>query len=73
MGTTTKGVYRVTGMSCGHCRESILEAVQRTDGVTHVELDLASGRLDVDGTGVSTEQIRSAVELAGYRLEEPAS
>jgi copper chaperone CopZ len=70
MSTSTKGVYRVEGMSCDHCRSSVLEEVQEIDGVQNVVLDLTSGRLEVDGADVSTDQIRSAVELAGYKLEE---
>lgn len=70
MSTSTKGVYKVEGMSCDHCRSSVLEEVQEIDDVRSAVLDLTSGRLEVDGADVSTDQIRSAVELAGYKLKE---
>lgn len=70
MSTSTKGVYKVVGMSCDHCRSSVLEEIQEIDGVSHVELDLTSGRLELEAADVSADQIRSAVELAGYKLEE---
>jgi copper chaperone CopZ len=73
MSTSTKGVYQVVGMSCGHCRSSVLEEVQEIDGVRSAILDLTSGRLEVDAGDVSTDQIRSAVELAGYKLDEEAA
>lgn len=70
MSTSARSVYKVVGMSCDHCRSSVLEEVQNIHGVHSVELDLTSGRLEIEGTRVSGEQVRSAVELAGYELEE---
>ena len=70
MNTSAKGVYKVEGMSCDHCRSSVLEEVQDIDGVRNVILDLTSGRLEFDGADVSRDQIKSAVELAGYKLDE---
>lgn len=60
-------------MSCDHCRSSVLEEVREIDGVRNVLLDLTSGRLEVDGADVSKNQIESAVELAGYKLDELAA
>ncbi|HMT04146.1 MAG TPA: cation transporter [Solirubrobacterales bacterium] len=70
MSTSTRSVHKVVGMSCGHCRSSVLEELHEVDGVHAVDLDLTSGRLEVLGTAVSLDQIRSAVERAGYELEE---
>jgi copper chaperone CopZ len=70
MSTSERSVYKVTGMSCEHCRSSVLEEVQEIDGVLSVDLDLTSGRLEVEGTAVSEKQIKSAVAIAGYGLEE---
>ena len=60
--------YTVVGMTCGHCVASVKEEVGEIPGVTGVEVDLAAGRLDVTGEGVSDEAVRRAVEEAGYRL-----
>ncbi|ADG90044.1 copper chaperone [Thermobispora bispora] len=60
--------YTVVGMTCGHCVASVKEEVGEIPGVTGVEVDLATGRLDVTGEGVSDEAVRRAVEEAGYRL-----
>lgn len=70
MSTSSIDVYKVVGMSCDHCRSSVLEEIQEIAGVNHVELDLTTGRLEVKADDVSVEQIRSAVELAGYELKE---
>jgi copper chaperone CopZ len=62
--------FTVTGMTCGHCVSSVTEEVSALPGVTDVQVDLATGRLDVTGD-VSTEQVRGAVEEAGYQLASP--
>ncbi|MDP9092963.1 MAG: heavy-metal-associated domain-containing protein [Actinomycetota bacterium] len=61
-------VYRVTGMTCGHCVSSVSTEIGKVDGVHNVEVDLESGRVTVAGDGFSDEQIRVAVDGAGYEL-----
>ena len=61
--------YTVYGMTCGHCVISVQEEVAEVDGVRTVEVDLASGRLAVTGSGFDDEQIGAAVAEAGYRAE----
>jgi copper chaperone CopZ len=39
----------VQGMTCGSCVKHVTKALQAVPGVTHVEVDLASGRARVDG------------------------
>lgn len=59
--------YSVEGMTCGHCRLSVIEGISAVEGVEAVEVDLDSGRAEVEGS-FTDEQIRAAVEDAGYRL-----
>ena len=59
--------YTVSGMTCDHCVRSVTEEVGGLPGVTSVDVDLASGRLTVDGDA-PTEAVRGAVEEAGYTL-----
>ena len=61
--------YSVEGMTCGHCRLSVIEEISEIDGVESVEVDLEAGRADVVGS-FADEQIREAVADAGYRLAE---
>jgi copper chaperone len=65
MTTTT---YQVTGMTCGHCVQAVTTEVSAIDGVTDVQVDLESGRVDVTGEGVTDEAVRAAVDEAGYAL-----
>ena len=64
--------YKVHGMTCRHCTLSVREEVSEISGIEHVDVDLATGRLEVRGTGVSDDAVRAAVEVAGYELAEPA-
>jgi copper chaperone len=66
---TAEKTYQVTGMSCEHCRQSVLEEVSELDGVESAQLELASGRLHVRGD-VADEAVEAAVEEAGYAVAE---
>lgn len=61
--------YAVSGMTCGHCVASVREEVGALTGVTHVDVDLASGRLAVSGTDVADAAVIAAVAEAGYSAE----
>lgn len=59
----------VSGMSCGHCVQSISDELRGVDGVTAVEVDLQTGRVTVGSTGELPEpEVRAAVENAGYEV-----
>ena len=66
MSTTT---VTVAGMTCGHCVSSVREEIGSTPGVTAVDVDLASGRVDIDSeTPIEQAAIAQAVDEAGYQL-----
>ena len=60
--------YAVAGMTCSHCVASVREEVSEVAGVRAVEVDLASGRLTVSGTGFTDAAVQDAVEEAGYQV-----
>lgn len=68
--TTT--LYRVNGMTCGHCITSITEELTALGGVTGVEVGLvAGGTSTVQVTSeaeLDPEAVRDAIEEAGYEL-----
>lgn len=63
--------YTVTGMTCGHCVRAVSTEVGGVEGVQHVDVDLESGRVTITGEGFTDEQIRVAVDEAGYELAAP--
>ncbi len=61
----------VTGMTCGGCVNSLTRALKTLAGVTDVNVSLASGSTSVqyDENLTSPDQLRSAVENAGFGIE----
>ena len=64
--------FVVTGMTCQHCVASVTEEVGELAGVTAVEVDLTTGRLQVTSSDVTVEQVRAAVAEAGDYSAVPA-
>jgi copper chaperone len=60
--------YIVEGMTCEHCALSVREELSEVGGVEQVDVNLASGRVSVTGSGFSDDDLRNAVGEAGYRL-----
>ena len=61
--------HDVVGMTCDHCARAVRTEVSTIDGVTDVDVDLASGIVRVTAEQpVPTTALRDAVEEAGYTL-----
>jgi copper chaperone len=63
-------IYSVPGVSCEHCRVSISTEVAAVAGVDSVEVDLEKKLVSVHGTGVEDEEVRAAIDEAGYDIAE---
>jgi len=60
----------ITGMSCGHCVSHVKSALEKVDGVTHVDVSLDENRADLTLSGnVGNSALVAAVEAAGYQAE----
>jgi copper chaperone CopZ len=68
MSDTDTRTYTVHGMTCQHCVLSVREELSEVPGVKEVDVDLTSGRVAVSGDGFSDDDVRGAVEEAGYEL-----
>lgn len=65
----TTATITVAGMTCEHCVRSVREELTQVPGVSGVEVDLASGRVVVTGTGpLDAAAIAAAVDEAGYEV-----
>ncbi|MEU4315997.1 cation transporter [Nocardia sp. NPDC024068] len=65
----TTSTYTVTGMTCGHCVQSVKSEIGKIDGVTGVDVDLESGRVVVAGESeISDAAVAAAVDEAGYEI-----
>ncbi|MCH5327289.1 MAG: heavy-metal-associated domain-containing protein [Duncaniella sp.] len=59
--------YKISGMDCNHCRSAVEKALTALEGVTAVNVDLATGIATVEGD-VTSEAVRQAVEKAGFEV-----
>ena len=60
--------YRVEGMTCEHCVRAVTDEVSKVAGVTHVDVDLAGGTVEVTGEALDDGAVAAAVDEAGYSL-----
>jgi copper chaperone len=66
----TEKTLKVSGMSCGHCRAAVEGELNKISGVEYSKADVEKGTVEVsyDEGKVSTEDLRGAIEGAGYTL-----
>ena len=65
--TTTS--YTVTGMTCDHCVAAVREEVGKVDGVSQVDVELASGLVTVESEApLDPAAVAAAVDEAGYEV-----
>lgn len=62
-----KQVFQVQGMSCGHCAGAVKQAVQSVDPQAEVQVDLASGKVEVQSRQ-DAAAIARAIEEEGYKV-----
>jgi len=68
----TPVMYKVEGMTCGHCVSTVKTAVGSVPGVEAVEVDLAAGTVTVTGTP-SEQAVTQAISDAGYDVASAAA
>jgi copper chaperone len=61
--------YAVKGMTCEHCVSAVSAEVGRIDGVSGVDVDLATGAVTVTSANTLDDAaVREAVDEAGYEI-----
>lgn len=56
---------KVTGMTCGHCKTAVEEALKEVSGVSDVSVDLENGLAEIHGE-VNLQDLIDAVVEEGY-------
>ena len=67
--STSTATYTVVGMTCNGCVNKVTNAVTGIAGVEDVDVDVASGTLEVVGQ-VDDAAIRAAVAQVGYKIAD---
>ncbi|WP_330457945.1 heavy-metal-associated domain-containing protein [Streptomyces sp. NBC_00820] len=62
-------VYKVSGMSCGHCEGSVSGELTQLPGVSSVKAVASTGEVTVvSAAPLDAEAVRAAVDEAGFEL-----
>ena len=62
-------IYKVSGMSCGHCATAVTEELTSIAGVGTVQVDVTSGTVTVwSDHALNEADVREAIDEAGYEL-----
>ncbi|GAA2458960.1 hypothetical protein GCM10010388_57420 [Streptomyces mauvecolor] len=62
-------VYKVSGMTCGHCEGAVAGEISGIEGVSSVKAVAATGEVTVvSAAPLDEEAVRAAVDEAGYEL-----
>ncbi len=62
----------VLGLSCPFCAYGLEKKLRKLEGVTALDIDFKSGRVEIaleDGSKASDERIRKLVKQAGFEIE----
>lgn len=59
----------IGGMNCSHCAHSVEQAIRESQGVSGVQVDLASGKATIIGKNIDVQELRQRIESLGYRVE----
>ncbi|MER5943429.1 MULTISPECIES: heavy-metal-associated domain-containing protein [unclassified Streptomyces] len=62
-------VYKVSGMSCGHCEGAVSGEISELPGVSSVKAVASTGEVTVvSAAALDEETVRAAVDEAGFEL-----
>ena len=65
----TTQTFTVAGMTCDHCTQAVTKELSGLEGVSRVEVDLATGLVTVDSErALSHDELAEAIDEAGYEL-----
>lgn len=72
LGAETKRTAHIDGMTCPSCAASIEKQFKKIPQVSDIDINIRKGTAVVsvkDGQDLSDDQIKTAIETAGYKLK----
>lgn len=64
----TERTYTINGMTCNHCVMSLRKELAQVEGLEVLNVGIGSATVAMDDARVSDEQLRAAVERAGFSV-----
>ena len=65
-----KKTLLVEGMSCGHCEKAVKEALGELAGISSVNVNLETKKVEVEGKDLKDDLMKETIEDAGYDVIE---
>ncbi len=65
-------MFKVTGMTCGHCAGTVAKAAQAAAPAAQIQVDVRKGQIVVDGPH-DPDRVIAAIQAAGYGAEAAVS
>lgn len=65
-----EGTYKVEGMSCAHCKAAVEKELGKVPGIERSLADIDANTVEMryDENLVAVDDVRDAIERAGYAL-----
>ena len=63
--------YRVEGMTCGHCEQTVTRAVRSVDPAARVTVNRTADRVVIE-SAADADAMQRAIEAEGYVVHRPA-
>ena len=60
----------IKGMTCNHCKETAMEAIQTCNGVEKVTIDLESGQAIINGKPIDEQEIIKSINNVGFSVSK---
>ena len=59
----------VKGMTCNHCKNNVITNLEKLEGIDTVDVNLDTELVNLTGSNINLEKVKSTVESIGYKLE----
>ncbi len=60
--------FLVGGMTCNHCKMTVENNLRKMSGVSDVKIDLASGKVTVEGDNINSSDAEKTITDLGYKF-----
>jgi len=60
--------FLVGGMTCNHCKMTVENNLRKMSGVSDVRIDLASGKVTVEGDNINSSDAEKTITDLGYKF-----
>ena len=63
-------VLQVDGMTCSHCQESVINAINSNSNIKSADVDLSQSKAYISGLDLNIEKIISSIKSSGFKVKK---